>query len=107
MLYSPLILELKAVAGLLHGGANGPHWEAVGPGRLHNIHRSPGHSHVEHLTKPLRHFKQTESRSVRAEVDIAHQSPRMSFDSRNEGSKCVSNCLRRSGGGGKRGFGFA
>ena len=27
MLYSPLILELRAVAGMLHGGDEGPHWE--------------------------------------------------------------------------------
>lgn len=27
MLYSPLILELRAVAGMLHGGEEGPHWE--------------------------------------------------------------------------------
>ena len=27
MLYSPLILELRAVAGMLQGGEEGPHWE--------------------------------------------------------------------------------
>lgn len=43
MLYSPLILELRAVAGMLHGGNEGPHWEedelhfgCVGGGTLGN-----------------------------------------------------------------------
>lgn len=39
MLYSPLILELRAVAGMLHGGQGGPHWEED------DLHLSADHLH--------------------------------------------------------------
>ena len=73
MLYSSLILELRAVAGMLEGGEDGPHWKLDGDedeidgSSLRPSRRRPNNAHVLHLP---RHAVQT-GRTARADTSSA------------------------------------